>query len=250
MRRFFFFFVAALGVLPACALAEWTGKGSAGLVLARGNTTTNTANASIDLVNEVERWKNQLLLSGIYASDENGTTAQSWSSETQTDWKFSDRGFWFGKLRYEQDRFSGYEFQGTASTGLGHKLLDTDRTKLSAQIGAGYRVSEVREGLAEDGVTIVPAHYEGETIFSGAFDFRRTLTGTTNLLNKYTIESGSSNTFMQNELQVQLKVNTVLAVALGFTVKHNSEPSEGYKSTDTLTTVNLVYEFKGGQSPR
>lgn len=249
MHRFFFISLAALSALPWSAQAEWNGKGSAGLVLSRGNTTTNTANASLDLVNELERWKHQFSLAGLYASNDSSATAQRWNAQTQTDFKFSDRGFWFEKLRYEQDRFSGYLFQGTASTGVGHKFFDTDRTKLSAQIGAGYRVSHVGDTLADDGVTPVPAYYSRETIFSGAFDYRQSLTETTTLLNKFTVESGSSNTFLQNDLQIQLKVNTVLAVALGFTVKRNSAPSDGYKATDTLTTINLVYEFKGTPKP-
>lgn len=239
--------LVVLACLPLSAHAQWSGKGSAGLVIARGNTTTNTANASIDVVREIENWKNQFALAGIYASDSVGATAQRWNAETQTDWKFSDTGFWFGKLRYERDRFSGFEFQGTASTGLGHKFFDTDATKLSAQAGVGYRVSHVLQATEDDGVTIIPPYYERETIFSGALDFRRSLSDSASLLDKYIIESGTSNTFMQNDLQLQLKVKNALAVALGLQVKHNSSPSPGFKKTDTLTTVNLVYEFKGAQ---
>lgn len=249
MHRVFLISFATLCMAPLCAQAQWTGKGGAGLVLSRGNTVTNTANASLDLINELEEWRHQFSLSGIYASDSEKATAQRWNVQEQTDWKFSDRGFWFGKVRYEQDRFSGYEFQGTASTGVGHKLFDTDLTKLSAQIGAGYRVSEVSETTADDGITFIPSYYEREMIFSGAFDYRRALSETTSVLDKFTIEAGPSNTFWQNDLQLQLKINTTLAVAVGFTVKRNSAPSPGFVSTDTLTTLNLVYEFKGGQRP-
>jgi putative salt-induced outer membrane protein YdiY len=36
----------------------------------------------------------------------------------------------------------------------------------------------------------------------------------------------------------------VLALAVGYSVKHNSDPPPGFEKTDTLTTINLVYELK------
>jgi len=38
-------------------------------------------------------------------------------------------------------------------------------------------------------------------------------------------------------------MNTKLALAVGCAVRHNTDPSEGFEETDTLTTVNPVYEF-------
>jgi putative salt-induced outer membrane protein len=36
----------------------------------------------------------------------------------------------------------------------------------------------------------------------------------------------------------------VLALAVGFSVRHNTDPPVGFEETDTLMTVNLVYEIK------
>jgi putative salt-induced outer membrane protein YdiY len=35
-----------------------------------------------------------------------------------------------------------------------------------------------------------------------------------------------------------------LALALGYAVRHNTDPPAGFEKTDTLTTVNVVYEVK------
>ena len=40
------------------------------------------------------------------------------------------------------------------------------------------------------------------------------------------------------------KMTSVLALALGYSVRHNTDPPAGFEKTDTLTTVNLVYEIK------
>ena len=31
---------------------------------------------------------------------------------------------------------------------------------------------------------------------------------------------------------------------VGFSVRHNTDPPVGFEETDTLTTINLVYEIK------
>jgi len=43
---------------------------------------------------------------------------------------------------------------------------------------------------------------------------------------------------------VEVKILNALALAVGYSVRHNSNPPEGFVKTDTLTTLNLVYELK------
>jgi putative salt-induced outer membrane protein len=45
-------------------------------------------------------------------------------------------------------------------------------------------------------------------------------------------------------LALQVKMTDVLALAVGFSVRHNTDPPVGFEETDTLMTVNLVYEIK------
>lgn len=94
------------------AHADWTGKGEAGLVIASGNTDTKTANVKFQFANEIDKWKHQFDGAALYASsDSDGTTAQRWEVSEQSDYNYSPRDFWFGAARYEDDRFSGFEYQ-------------------------------------------------------------------------------------------------------------------------------------------
>jgi putative salt-induced outer membrane protein len=81
-------------------------------------------------------------------------------------------------------------------------------------------------------------------VFRGTLDYDHKLTATTSVLDKFVVEAGSNNTFAQNDIAVQLKVTDVLALAVGYSVRHNTDPRAGFEKTDTLTTVNLVYELK------
>ena len=55
----------ALALFATPALAAWTGKGEAGLVVSSGNTETETANAKLALAREAGKWKNAFGLAGL-----------------------------------------------------------------------------------------------------------------------------------------------------------------------------------------
>ncbi|MCB2018901.1 MAG: DUF481 domain-containing protein, partial [Hydrogenophaga sp.] len=106
--------------------------------------------------------------------------------------------------------------------------------ELSAEVGPGYR----RAKLASTGNT------ESEVIARGVVDFKHSLTDTTDLVNNFLVEAGSDNTFMQNDFGVAVKISDAFALKAGLQARHNTDVAAGQKKTDTLTTVNLVYNFK------
>jgi putative salt-induced outer membrane protein len=219
-----------LASAATAAEAQWKGKGEVGVVLARGNSETETANVKLDLATELDRWKHGFGIAALRASNDGLLTAERYGAFWQSDFEISERSFWFGGLRYEQDEFSGFDYQASASTGLGYEFVDTDTTKLSGQIGAGYRRS--RNSLT--GAT------DGDAIATGQLAYEQQLTPSTKLVDKLVVEAGSTNTFVSNELALQVSMTQRLALSLGVGVRYNSDPPAGRESTDTLTTVNLA----------
>lgn len=238
-------FVIASCCLASTARAQWTAKAEAGAVAARGNTTTDSANVRLDVAREFEKWKHSVSLAAVYASDETGATGQRWAGRGQSDYKFHPKGFWFGSARYEEDRFSGFEYQTTYGTGLGWRFYDDPVTRFVVQVGAGYKVFETRDAVDDDdGVTSIPGERQEELIAQLGIDFEHELTPTTKVVNKFLVESGANNTFLQNEFSVQVKILESLALAAGYAARYNTDPPEGFEELDTLTTLNLVYELK------
>lgn len=223
--------LALCATMPA--QAQWKGKGEVGIVFARGNADTDTANVKVDTSREVDRWKHAFGIAALRASSEGLTTAERYGANWQSDYKLTDRSFWFGGLRYEQDEFSGFNYQASVSTGYGYKFIDTERTKFSGQAGAGYRRSKLLpSGFVQSGA-----------IFRGDLKFDHALTDTTRIINTFVVEAGSENTFASNDLAVQVKMSDKFALSVGLGVRHNTDPPLGLEKTDTLTTVNLVYAF-------
>jgi putative salt-induced outer membrane protein len=226
--------VAAIAaVTSAPAKAEWTGKGEVGIVFARGNTDTDTANVKLDLAHERERWKHALFIGALRTAEDGEETAERYEARWQSDYKFSERNFWFGALRYEDDQFSGFAYQASASTGIGHKFIDTDSTKLTGQAGLGYRRLELD----------TTGEVQSDPIVRGDLAFEHAFNASTKIIDKFLVESGGDNTYLQNDLALEVKMTDVLALALGYQVRHNTDPPPPLEKTDTLMTVNLVYSF-------
>lgn len=229
---------------PDAALAQWAAKAEAGVVAARGNTHTDSANLKADVSRTFVKWKHALGFTGVYASDRTGTTGQRWEGRGQTDYAFNEQGYSFASGRYEEDRFSGFDYQATLGSGLGWRFFDTPQTKLEAQLGVGYKMFKARASIAADGITPIPATREEDGIAQGKVTFERALSETSRLFEKFLVESGAENTFMQNDLSLEVKIVSSLALAIGYSVRYNTAPPAGFGKTDTLTTLNLVYELK------
>ena len=229
-------FIVLLAVFASgTAQADWSGKGELGGVVARGNTETETINAKIDMTQELERWKHQAGFSMLRTVNDNVTSANRWELRGESDYKLTDRSYVFGALRYEDDEFTDYKYQATASLGYGYKFIDTDRTKLDGKIGAGYRFSELR----------LTGENANDAIARGQVHFSHQLTGTTAIVDKFLVEAGSDNTFLQNILSLEVKMTDALALGVSYEVRHNTDVLPGTEKTDQIFTANLVFGFGG-----
>lgn len=225
-----------LWALPATA--AWTGKGEAGLAFASGNSDTRTANARVTATNKSDGNEYSFGIAGLYVRTDGDTTARRWEAQAQTRSNFFGRNFWYGGLRYEEDPFSGFDHQGLVTSGVGWRFIDTERTRLLLQVGGGYKFLETKPQFDAPG--------RKQDTFTGvsSAEFSHMLTNTTTLFDKASGEFNATNNFVQNEVGVAVKMTTRLALSLAYAVRHNTKPPPGFEKTDTLSTVNLVYEVK------
>ena len=225
--------LTAVALAATPAHAEWKGKGELGGVLARGNTNTETLSGKVDMTLETGKWKHLAGFSILRTVNDSVTSANRWELHGESDYQLSDRSFVFGSGRYENDHFTAFSYQASAAVGYGYKFIDEKDTRLAVKLGAGYRRSELRDSGVVDNNAIV----------SGMVDYFHRLTDTTSLTNKLLVESGRSNTFLQNALGLQVKINSSLALGLSYDVRHNTTVVAGTKKTDQVLTVNLVFGF-------
>lgn len=240
--------IAALPMAASAQDAGWSGTGEFGLAMARGNARSDNANGKIAFANEDDQWKHAFYLSALrnkaevtgdfdgdgVVEEQMQLSANRYEFGASSALKLNEISSWIAALRYENDDFAPYEHQTTFSIGYGHKFINSQRTTLATEIGPGYR-------RAKDAIT---GETNSELIARGLLDFKHQLTDNTSFYNLLLVESGSDNTFASNELGVVVAMNEKLALKAGFDARHNTDVGPGIKKTDTLTKVNLVYNFK------
>jgi putative salt-induced outer membrane protein len=238
--------IAASLLASASAHAEWKVKGELGMVLARGNTESQTVTAKADATKESDAWKHTAGFSMLYSSsvdfetNEKEKTGDRYEVHGQSDYKFSERSYMFASVRYEEDRFSPYTYQGIASGGYGYRFINTEATKLSTEIGVGYRRTEDRDP---------PEAENGDTVARGRIAYEQQITATTKIYDTFLVEAGEDNTYLQNEAGIQVTITDALALSLAYVVRHNTyvapvaPPERERFHTDELITANLVFEF-------
>jgi putative salt-induced outer membrane protein len=224
----------------ACALAagtataaDWTGKGTFGGVLARGNTETETINAILDVQTVVAPWTHKLGASILRTVTNDITSADRWELRGETNYDLNERSYLFGTVRYEDDAFTDFAYQATLAGGYGYRFIMTDTTKLEGQLGLGYRETELR----------LTGEQADDVIVRGAMNFEHRLTDTTLVYDRFLVEHGSENTYLQNALGLEVKINDTFALGLDYSVRHNSDVLPGTEKTDQVLTANLVYGF-------
>lgn len=228
------------------AHAEWSGKGEAGLVMARGNSDTDTGNAKLEFSYERNKWKHTFYGAGLYGTSNEIRSAERGEGRWQSAYTFSDGRFVFAGLRYERDHFSGFDYQGAVTVGLGYRFIDSESIKLTSTLGAGYRRLRP-EQLIKDATGRVIQRITGEraedVVANGGLVYEQRISASTKLLDKLLVESGADNTFVQNDFAVEVSMTKTFALSLGYGIRHNTEPPTGLARTDRLTTANLVYNF-------
>jgi putative salt-induced outer membrane protein len=241
----------AMAVASLCigapAHADWAGKGEGGLLISSGNSDSTSANAKLDVAEEQNGWKNSLHLAGLYGKNASYATAERIEAGYELDDKISDRLYAFSALRGERDLFSGFAYQATLSAGLGYKFIDNNSTKLAGTFGVGYRRLEPEQLIKDpsgDVTARIPGPSTGNAVATAGIELTHNLTTNTKLLEKLLVESGSSDTSVANDFGIQVSMSERLALAFGYGVRYNSNPSPGSKKLDQMTTVNIVYNIK------
>ena len=224
----------------------WIGKGQFGLLSSHGNSDAESLNGNVDVLRYDGAWKNEIYVVGLYGKNNGIVSAERWEARGQSNYSISGDLFAFGGLRYEHDLFDGFEYQASVTAGIGYKIMNTDDTKLTAQVGAGYR--RLRPEIIDkdaNGAVIsrTPLDPSEDAIATIGVDFSHAFTKTTTLTNKFLMEAGSSNTLLHDDLALVVKMSDKLALSVGYGISDNTKPPAPLKRVDTVASVNLVFGF-------
>ena len=230
-------FVAYL-TLPSQVLALDREEGMSGEVnvggsLATGNTDTTRLDAEIKARFKSGRLEDNYRLSVEFSEDNGTTTAQRILGSVESRFDMQKKLFVFGFLEYDDDRFSGFNYEIEGAIGAGYKLIDSSNMRFLVQAGPGYRFSK----LSVLGTT------QDELVVRGSADFVYDISDSTSLSNVSIVTWDDARTTLENTISLTNDLFGNLATRLSFNVRYNSDPPVFTRKTDTLSKISLVYGF-------
>jgi putative salt-induced outer membrane protein len=241
--------------LPLVALADeapppppqgvWTGKGQLGYSGSQGNTQASAANAMLDMGLLVDPWEHKLHLGALYGKSADIVASERYDADWQSQYNFASNYYGYAALRYQRDLFSGFQYQASETVGVGYKIINSPTTKLSAQVGVGYR--EIRpEDLEQqpDGSYFRTLEdNQNSAVGTLGLDYSQAFTRTTTLSDKLLVEIGSADKLITDTIALTVKMSTRLALSLAYNIQDNTSPPAGLKRIDSTETANLVFAF-------
>ncbi len=225
--------VLALSLCSVPAFADWTNEVEFGAVVTTGNTEQENFKLATQLVFDGESIKHTGSFDALRAAENDVTTAERYYTFYQADFKLADFHSLFGRVAYEDDRFSGFAYQADATAGYSRLLFENDSMMLTGDIGGGFRQSEAD----------ATGDSETETIARLAAKYTWQLSESARFLQELSTEIGEESTITRSETALQTNVVGALTMKLSLKIKHQSEVPAGNEETDTETSVTLVYSF-------
>lgn len=212
---------------------EWSGEASLTYIVHNGNTNGETFGGKAKTVGDWEEWRVTGKLEGLNQSDESGRTGEKYFASGKLDRKLDKVSYIFALLEHEDDRFSGYHYQTSATVGYGRTVLNNDAHKLAIEAGPGYRRSEVELG----------DKLEEEAFARFALDYKWTISPSSVFTEELSVDYGEESVISKSSTKLKTKINSQFSLTLGYDIKHNSDAPEGTKNSDSTTYVTLDYSF-------
>jgi len=211
----------------------WQGSVALGYLQTTGNANTSTANGKALVGYKAGNWQDSILVQALKASQEGVLTAENVEADAQSDYNLNPDNYLFGNVDYLRDVFSGYERRTSEVVGVGHRLINTPTQQLDVEVGCGRRQTRYTTG--------VPSSEEWVERVGGSYLWK--FTNTSNITESLSVVHGSSNTLTQSVTAVTANLVNSFALSFSYTVSHNSDVLPGFKKTDAVTAISLVYSF-------
>ncbi|MCK9469587.1 MAG: DUF481 domain-containing protein, partial [Porticoccaceae bacterium] len=103
--------------------SPWSGEGDLAFSKSSGNSSNETLLAKLMLTYTQNSWTHVGNIEAINASEDDARSAEAYTLRGKTSYEFGERYYAFGNGRYEDNRFSGYEYQASLTSGVGMHVI-------------------------------------------------------------------------------------------------------------------------------
>ena len=210
----------------------WNGEAELGFVKTTGNTETESFVLKAKAIHQRNKWKNTARGEALRNADGDIVTAEKYFLSGKSEYTFRDRSYVFGLVTYDDDRFSGFNYQLLGVLGYGRVVMERESVKLNLEAGAGARQSDPEIGDTDN-----------EAVFRAAGDFEWKISKTATFIQELSSDIGEDKTITRSLTALTTKINSYLSSRIAYQLKHTSEVPVGIEKTDTEFTFTLLFKY-------
>ena len=221
---------------------RWTGEGELGAFQSSGNTESVGVAAALRLDREGIDWTHSIRLRADYQRQNGSTSREQFAASYEPRWQFDENIFAYGLAQYERDRIQGFSSRYSVSGGLGYRILDNPKLKLSLKAGPAYRVTDFTDGTSADRLAgLVGIDFDWQML--DRLKLTQDVEALAETGGEATLIFDGANTTINLVTGLDFRVSNRLRSRLSYKVEYDSNPPAGSKGTDTLTRATLIYGF-------
>lgn len=250
--------VLSAALISATAVAEeqkkpWEVEVDLGVISTSGNTDATSVHAKLNAKQNLEKWRNQYILSALFKNDEvlqddntkvKEKTAERYLASAKSAYSLSgsDKSYLFGFVSHTYDLFGSYKTYTTAAIGYGDWLYSTPTLTWFLEAGPGYFKGEK---VLPSGDVNNPYVYEDEqgALLRVATELEWKFSQTAAFKQVLSVESGSDNTRTLSESSVSASITNSMQMKFAFAVASDTKVAEDKEKLETITSATLVYKF-------
>jgi len=249
MRSFFKTLPALLLLQPAFAQEAdtsfpiWKGAAELGSVWTTGNTNTSSVNGQFDVSRKGEDWKTKLKITALVSKEEDEDTKRDVTSKEkytgllQLNRNYSERTYLAIVGQQDRDRFSGFDYQGTVSAGLGYHAIADKNMTLDLEAGPGY--SRERESATDTASENINEEAVARLVANFSWKIREGV----EFIEEFSAVIGSDNSIYRSETGLKSQINGSLATKITYKTKYVTDVPVDSEKRDGEFGVTLVYSF-------
>ncbi|TVU68387.1 MULTISPECIES: DUF481 domain-containing protein [Cobetia] len=219
---------------PASEDSEpFSGQAELGFTKLSGNSNSETLLGKASLSWHLRPWTHTFRMEAKHVSSGDETTTEQYLVGQRERYDLGQNRYAFGLMRWEKERFSGYDDQVTSIGGYGIRLLSGPEHILSVEAGPGYRYDNITDG-----------DHENYILGYSAMDYRWQLSDTSKFEQQFSMEATRDNVISRSYTALTVSINASLALKLSHEIKNNTSPPDDTDAkTDTTTAASILYSF-------
>ncbi|MEO9969326.1 MAG: DUF481 domain-containing protein [Hyphomonadaceae bacterium] len=224
----------------------WSGEGNFGAGITTGNTDTVDIAVGLKLSKDFDPWKVSLEGGYDFGEVDGVDNRNRWHIGGQGERTFNDRWYGFVNASYEEDQFSGFDSRLFVGVGAGYHIFKEKPLTWSVEVAPGYRRSQIADEIIPalpTPIIVTPGFTANDFAVRGssrfAYDFNENVTFT----NDTDVIWTDTSTQTINTAAVTAQLTERISGRVSFEVRNDTNPPDGFVSTDTATRVSVVYGF-------